>query len=85
MDEETFKTLLDAAAVKRARIIAQGANFRIEADAPGRSFTIGGGKGALRLWPTLVSTAKWLKSRGVAEASLDLRHWTPGQRELPIW
>jgi hypothetical protein len=84
MDERTLKTLLDAAAVQRARIIAQGAKFRIEVDAPGPSFTIETGKGALRVWPTLVSAAQWLQSRGVAEASLDFRHWTPGQRELPI-
>ena len=84
MDERTFMALLDAAAVERERIFAQGSRFRIEIDAPGRSFTIETGRGALRLWPTRVSAAKWLKSIGVAEASLDLRYWTPGQRDLPI-
>lgn len=84
MDERTLKTLLDAAAVRRARIIAQGARFRVEIDAPGKTFTLETARGELRLWPSLPAAAKWLKGLGIAEAALDLKHWTPGQKELAL-
>jgi hypothetical protein len=84
MDEKGLRTLLDAAAVKRVRIIAQGARFRIEVDAPGNTYTIATGRGALRLWPSLLSSARWLRDLGIADVRLDLKHWTPDQKELPI-
>jgi hypothetical protein len=82
MNEKGLRTLLDAAAVKRVRVIAQGARFRVEVDAPGNTYTIATGKGGLRLWPNLLSTAKWLKGVGIADMRLDLKHWSPDQKEL---
>jgi hypothetical protein len=84
MDEKGLRTLLDAAAVKRVRIIAQGARFRVEVDAPGNTYTIATAKGRLRLFPSLLATARWLKGLGIAETRLDLTHWSPDQTELPV-
>jgi len=53
MNEKMLKTLIDAAAIKKARIIANGSRFHIEVDAPGRSFTVETGKGALRTWSSI--------------------------------
>ncbi len=82
MNEKMLKTMIEAAAVKRARIIASGARFHVEIDAPGRSFTIETGKGALRTWPSIDSAAKWLRGVGVGQVTLDLVHWQPAQRSL---
>lgn len=84
MDEKTFRSLVEAAAVKRVRIVAQGDNFHVEIDAPGRSFTIETGKGGLRTWKSIDAAAKWLRSSGIAESQLDVSKWHPGQRALPI-
>ena len=84
MDARSLKALLDAAAVKRARIVAQGASFHVEIDAPGRSFTIETSKGGLRTWRSIDATAKWLKSIGIAHSQLDLAEWHPDQRALPL-
>jgi hypothetical protein len=43
-----LKTMVDAAAVKRARIIANRARIHVEVDAPGRSITVETGKGSVR-------------------------------------
>lgn len=82
MNEKMLKTLIDAAAVKRARIVAGGSRFHIEVDAPGRSFTIETGKGAVRTWSSIDSAAKWLRGLGIGQIALELTHWSPGQRSL---
>lgn len=79
-----LKTMVDAAAVKRARIIANGGRFHIEVDAPGRSFIVENGKGAVRTWGSIDSAAKWLRGIGIGQAGLELARWQPGQRALPV-
>jgi len=82
MNEKMLRTMVDAAAVKRARIIANGARFHVEVDAPGRSFTVETGKGALRTWTSIDSAAKWLRNLGIGQVALELAHWSPGQKSL---
>ena len=82
MNEKMLKTMVDAAAVKRARIIANGARFHVVVDAPGRIFTVETGKGAVRTWTSIDSAAKWLRGLGIGHVVLELAHWAPGQRSL---
>jgi hypothetical protein len=82
MNEKMLRTLVDAAAVKRARIIANGARFHVEVDAPGRSFTVETGKGSVRTWTSIDSVARWLRGIGIGQVALELAHWQPGQRSL---
>lgn len=82
MNEKMLKTMIDAAAVKRARIIANGSRFHIEVDAPGRSFTVETGKGSVRTWSSIDSAAKWLRGLGIGHIALELTHWHPGQKSL---
>lgn len=84
MDAKSLRALVDAAAIKRVRIIAQGDVFHVEIDAPGRSFTIETAKGGLRTWRSIDATAKWLRSVGIAESLLNVSQWAPGQRGLPL-
>jgi len=82
MNEKMLKTMIDAAAVKRARIIANGSRFHVEVDAPGRSFTVETGKGAVRSWSSIDAAAKWLRGLGIGHIALELTHWQPGQKSL---
>ena len=82
MNEKMLRTMVDAAAVKRARIIANGARFHVEVDAPGKSFTVETGKGAVRTWTSIDSAAKWLRGIGIGHVALELAHWSPGQKSL---
>ena len=82
MNEKMLKTMVDAAAVKRARIIASGSRFHVEVDAPGKSFAVETGKGAVRTWTSIDSAAKWLRAVGIGQVALELAHWSPGQKVL---
>ena len=84
MDERALKALVNASAIKRARIVARGDDFHVEIDSPGRSFTIETAKGGLRTWRTIDATAKWLRTIGIAESVLNVAQWSPGQRSLPL-
>ena len=84
MDEKTLRTLVEAAAVKRARVVASGDSFRVEIDSAGRSFAVQTGKGSLRTWRSLDATAKWLRGVGIAQCVVDTVDWHPGQRALPL-
>jgi len=84
MNEKMLRTLVDAAAVKRARLIAHGSRFHVEVDAPGRSFTIETAKGAVRTWTSIDSAAKWLRGVGIGQVVLELAHWSPGQKALML-
>lgn len=82
MNQKMLKTLVDAAALKRAHIIANGSRFYIEVDAPGRSFIIENDKGVMRTWGSIDAAAKWLRGIGIGQAALELARWQPGQRSL---
>lgn len=82
MNEKMLKTMVDAAAIRKARIIANGARFHVEVDAPGRSFTIETGKGSVRTWTSIDSAARWLRGTGIGHVALELTHWSPGQKSL---
>lgn len=82
MNEKMLRTMIDAAAVKRARIIANGSRFHVEVDAPGKCFTIETGRGGVRTWTSIDSAAKWLRGLGIGQVALDLAYWSPGQKSL---
>jgi 23S rRNA G2445 N2-methylase RlmL len=84
MDEKGLRVLVEAAAVKRAHIVANGDSFHVLIDSAGRSFSIEITKGGLRTWRTIDATAKWLRSVGIAQSMLDTSKWHPGQRGLPM-
>lgn len=48
MDEKTLRALVEAGAVKRIRIIADGARFHVEADTPASSITVFTLKGSIK-------------------------------------
>lgn len=84
MDEKTLKALVAAGAVQRIDIIGSGARFHIEARTPNGPLTAETRKGKIRTWVTLDAAARWIRSLGVGSARINLAHWQPAQRELPI-
>ncbi|HFE43884.1 MAG TPA: hypothetical protein ENJ18_00105 [Nannocystis exedens] len=84
MDEKTLKALVDAGAVKRIRIIADGARFHVEADTPNSSITVYTLKGAVKTWGTLDTAAKWVRALGIGAMHLDVARWQPGQKGLNL-
>ena len=84
MNEKTLRALIDAGAVKRVRIIAEGAHLHMEADTPTGSITATTIKGAVKTWSTLDAAAKWVRSLGIGKAQIDMANWQPEQRGLRV-
>lgn len=84
MDEKTMKAMVAVGAIKRINIIGHGAKFHIEANTQNGPVTAETGKGKVKTWVTLDAAAKWVRSIGIGTANINLAHWQPGQRELPV-
>ena len=84
MDEKTLRALVDAGAIKRIRIIANGAVFHVEADTPNGAVTAFTLKGAVKTWSSLDTAAKWVRSLGIGKAQINIAKWQPGQRALGL-
>jgi carbamoylphosphate synthase small subunit len=69
---------------ERDASIAIGARFHIEANTPNGSITAETRKGKIKTWVTLDAAARWVRSLGMGTAHINLAHWQPGQRELPV-
>jgi len=84
MNEKTLRALIDAGAVKRVRIIADGALFHVEADTRNGSVTAYTLKGSVKTWSSLDTAARWVRSLGIGTAQVNLANWQPAQRELGL-
>jgi hypothetical protein len=84
MDEKTLKALVDAGAVKRVRIIGEGALFHVEADTPNGAIAALTLKGTPKTWRSLDSAAKWVRGLGMGSAQVELARWNPAQAGLKL-
>ncbi len=84
MDEKTIRALVDAGAVKRIRIIANGTLFHVEAHTPNGSVIAQTHKGAIKTWSSLDTAAKWVRSLGIGKAQIEISKWQPGQKALDL-
>jgi len=84
MDQKTIKALVEAGAVKRTRIIANGGLFYVEFDTAGGQNTAQTGKGKPKTWASIDAAARWVRSLGMGSAQLHLERWQPGQRQMPL-
>lgn len=78
------RALVEAGAIKRVRVIGDGDRFRVEVDTPGGMHLAQTSKAQPRTWRSLDSTAKWLRSLGIASAIIDVSRWQPQQRGLNL-
>ena len=84
MNEKTLKALIDAGAIKRIRIIGDGALFHIEADTPNGTVAALTLRGTPKTWRSLDSAAKWVRSLGMGSAQVEMARWIPGQGGLAL-
>ena len=84
MDEKTLRALVAAGAVKRVRIIADGARFHVEANTATGTLIAATGRGMPRTFGSLDATARWIRKLGLGSAQLDVNRWQPMQRGLAV-
>ncbi|HMV72156.1 MAG TPA: hypothetical protein PKZ77_07505 [Pseudomonadales bacterium] len=82
MNESTLRVLIEAGALRRLRIVADGARFHVEVDTPGTTVVVLTTKGAIKTWSSLDSLARWVRNLGIGSARLELERWQPEQRSL---
>ena len=84
MNEKILRALVEAGAIKKIKIIAEGSIIFVEAYAGAEAKTAETMKGKLKTWSTLDAAAKWVRALGIGRVYLDLNKWQPEQKKLNI-
>jgi len=84
MNEKILRALVEAGAVKKIKIIAEGSTIYVEAYTSSEPTTAKTIKGKLKTWSTIDSAAKWVRSLGIGQMQLDLAKWQPEQKKLNV-
>jgi len=84
MNERTIKALVEAGAVKKVRIIANGAAIHIDIVTKNGAVTATTLKGAVKVWAAIDTAAKWIKNLGIGRIELIVEKWLPDQKGLKI-
>jgi hypothetical protein len=83
MDSKSIKLLLEAGAIKNVSIIAEGSTIHAvittNSGTPQPATTL---KGDLKIWSTIDSAAKYIRSLGVGKVKLEFSKWNPKQKGL---
>ena len=84
MNEKILRALVEAGAVKKIKITAEGSTIYVEACAGSEVTTAKTIKGKLKTWSTIDSAAKWVRSLGIGQMQLDMAKWQPEQKRLMV-
>ena len=84
MNEKILRALVEAGAVKKVKITAEGSTIYVEAYTGSESTTAKTIKGKLKTWSTIDSAAKWVRSLGIGQMQLDMAKWQPDQKKLNV-
>lgn len=83
MDSKTLQVLLEANAIKKVKIIAEGSRVYVQiSTTSGDIKAITTVKGVLKTWSTIDAASKWLKGFGLGIMNLDISKWTPNQKSM---
>ncbi len=84
MNERTIRALVEAGAVKKVLLIADGATVHVDIVTQNGPVTATTNRGGIKTWATIDSSAKWVKGLGIGKAQLEISRWMPGQKGLPM-
>ena len=84
MNEKILRALVEAGAVKKIKITAEGSTIYVEAYTGSEATTATTIKGKLKTWSTIDSAAKWVRSLGIGQMQLDMAKWQPEQKKLNV-
>lgn len=82
MNEKTIKALVEAGAVKKVVLIADGATIYVDIVTQNGAVTATTLKGTIKTWATIDASAKWVKNLGIGRVQLVVEKWLPNQRGL---
>ena len=84
MNEKTIRALVEAGAVKKIQLIADGATIHADIFTKNGPTTATTNRGSIKTWVTIDASAKWVRGLGLGEAQLMISRWLPGQRGLSL-
>ncbi len=84
MNEKILRALVEAGAVKKIKITAEGSTIYVEAYTGSEVIAAKTIKGKLKTWSTIDSAAKWVRSLGIGQMQLDMAKWQPEQKKLVL-
>ncbi len=82
MNEKTIRALVEAGAVKKVLMVADGAAIHVDIVTQGGATTATTLKGTIKTWATIDASAKWVKNLGVGRIQLVVDKWLPGQKGI---
>lgn len=82
MDRKTVRALIEAGAVKKVFLIANGGVFYIEIQTPNDRHIASTGQGQMRTFRTIDAAAKWVHTLGIGECVLRTTKWHPNQQSM---
>ena len=84
MNEKILRALVEAGAIKKIKITAEGSTIYVEAYTGSEVTTAKTIKGKLKTWSTIDSAAKWVRSLGIGQMQLDMAKWQPEQKKFML-
>ena len=84
MNEKILRALIEAGAVKKIELRAEGATIYAlvhSGTEPKPAQTL---KGQLKTWSSLDTAANWVRSLGIGRMQLDVAKWQPEQRKMNL-
>jgi hypothetical protein len=84
MNEKTIRALVEAGAVKKVIIAAEGATIHVNIVTQNGAVTATTLKGAIKTWATIDASAKWVKNLGIGRIQLVIEKWLPEQKGLRL-
>ncbi len=84
MNEKILRALVEAGAIKKIKITAEGSTIYVKAFSGSEVTTAKTIKGKLKTWSTIDSAAKWVRSLGIGQMQLDMAKWQPEQKKLNV-
>lgn len=84
VNEKTIRTLVEAGAIKKVCIIADGATIHVDVFTQSGATTATTNKGTIKTWASLDSSAKWVRNLGVGSAHLEISRWLPEQKRMAL-
>ena len=84
MNEKTIRALVEAGAVKKILLIADGSTIHADVFTLNGTVTATTNRGSIKTWATLDAAARWTKGLGVGSAHIEMSRWLPGQRGFTL-
>jgi len=84
MNEKILRALIEAGAIKKIEIIGEGSTLYVMVHAGGEPKPAHTLKGKLKIWSTLDTAAKWIRSMGIGKVHLNVAKWQPEQRKIRL-